>query len=90
MKPTLFFPVAGLGIFMLAAGCKAPVHLSYDYGRAFQATFPVQSDLTRESVMSLQHPLGGLEGVQIRLKVTEQTTEKKDSAATMNAGAQSN
>ena len=85
MKPTLLVPLVGLGLAILASGCKAPVHLSYDYGRAYQATFPVQSDLTRESVMSLQHPLGGLEGVKIRLQVTEQTTEKKEATTSMSA-----
>ena len=67
--------------------CKAPMHLSYDYGRAFQATFPVQADLTRESVISLQHPLGGLEGVAIRLNVTDSSTEGEDATSTLTAGS---
>lgn len=67
--------------------CKAPVHLSYDFGRAYQATFPVQADLTRESVISLQHPLGGLEGVAIRLNVTDSSTEGEDASSTLTAGS---
>ena len=78
--------IVGLGLCLFASGCKAPAHLSYDFGRAYQATFPVQSDLTRESVMALQHPLGGLEGVEIRLKVTEGTTDKQDATTTLQAG----
>ena len=35
--------------------------------------------------MSLQHPLGGLEGVEIRLKVTEGTTDKQDATSTLSA-----
>ena len=85
MKSIHFTPIVGLGLCLLASACKAPVHLSYDFGRAYQATFPVQSDLTRESVMSLQHPLGGLEGVEIRLKVTEGTTDAEDASSTLSA-----
>ena len=85
MKLMHLTPVMGLGICLLAPACKAPNHMSYDFGRAYQATFPVQSDLTRESVMSLQHPLGGLEGVEIRLKVTEGTTDKQDATSTLSA-----
>ena len=79
IMPVVF--VAVCGAFSMA--CKAPVHLSYDYGRAYQATFPVQADLTRESVMSLQHPLGGLEGVEIRLQVTERASDSADATITM-------
>ena len=46
MKSIHFTPIVGLGLCLLASACKAPVHLSYDFGRAYQATFPVQSDLT--------------------------------------------
>ena len=88
MKLLQLTSIVGLGFCLFASGCKAPAHLSYDFGRAFQATFPIQSDLTRESVMSLQHPLGGLEGVQIRLKVTEGTTDKQDATTTLSATGQ--
>ena len=77
---------ASVAISMWLAGCKAPVHMSYDYGRAYQATFGVQSDLTRESAMASQYPLGGIEGVEIRLAVTDTTTESKDSDSTLSAG----
>jgi hypothetical protein len=87
MNKLRLFPILALGLGILLAGCKAPVHLSYDFGRAYQATFPVQSDLTRESVMSLQHPLGGMEGVEIRLKVTKETTEKKEATTTLTSGS---
>ena len=85
MKWSTLYAVLGLSLGVLAQGCKAPVHLSYDYGRAYQATFPVQVDLTRESVMSLQHPLGGIEGVEIRLNVTSGTTEGGDAEQTLSA-----
>ena len=85
MRWNAIIPVIGMAICFVSTGCKAPVHLSYDYGRAYQATFPVQADLTRESVMSLQHPLGGLEGVEIRLKVTQDATDNADPSITLSA-----
>jgi len=86
MKWTHLSPLIGLSLCFLAQGCKYPVHLSYDYGRAFQATFPVQADLTRESVLSLQHPLGGIEGVAIRLNVTDEASDGEDASTTLTAG----
>ena len=86
MKKYITVMMLLLGVGALHA-CKSPVHLSYDYGRAYQATFPVQADLTRESVISLQHPLGGLEGVAIRLNVTDSSTEGEDASSTLSAGS---
>jgi len=86
MKWTNIGIVVGLGFCFLAPACKAPAHLSYDYGRAYKAAFPVQADLTRESVMSLQHHLGGIEGVKIRLSVTDKSTKGEDATTTLGSG----
>ena len=54
MKSIHFTPIVGLGLCLLASACKAPVHLSYDFGRAYH-NVSVQSDLTRESVLTYIH-----------------------------------
>lgn len=67
-------------------GCVNPMHLSYDYGRSFKAAFQTQPDLSRPTVASSQHPLAGMEGVQIRLRTREATTKEQTEMSTLNAG----
>jgi len=81
--PLLVLTACTLSLCMSA--CKAPMHLSYDFGRAYTSTFSVQSDLTRSSVMSAQYPLGGAEGVEIRMLVTEESTDSEDATVSLSA-----
>lgn len=60
-----------------ATGCSQPDHLSYDFGRAYTATFPVQADLTRTSAAGLDHPLSGVEAQAIRLNVQVESTNEE-------------
>ncbi|MCB9680269.1 MAG: hypothetical protein H6733_02255 [Alphaproteobacteria bacterium] len=69
---------AGLLVGLSVGGCKPPLHLGYDFGRAFVETLRVQADLTRPSVQYAGYSLYGTEAVQIRLNVTETSTEKQD------------
>ncbi len=64
------------------AGC-APLHLTYDYGRAFDQAFTLQADLTRASVASSLYQLYGVEAAEIRIRVQEQTTDEESGAAGM-------
>jgi hypothetical protein len=78
----------GGGLLLLAAlattsGCGSPVHLTYDFGRAYTATFSAQADLTRPSVANRQYLLYGIEGTKIRLNVQESATEENTGAATV-------
>jgi hypothetical protein len=69
----LLFLAAAFGL----SACAQPDHLSYDFGRAYKATFPVQADLTRASADGLDHSLSGVEAQAIRLNVqTESTNEE--------------
>ncbi len=69
----LLFLTVALGL----SACAQPDHLSYDFGRAYKATFPVQADLTRASANGLDHSLSGVEAQAIRLNVqTESTNEE--------------
>jgi hypothetical protein len=63
------------------AGCASPLHLQYDYGRAYTATIVSQADLTRPSVANAQYSLYGTEAEAIRLQVREKTTDEEETAA---------
>lgn len=69
------FIVAIAGVAL--SGCAQPEHMTYDFGRAYKATFPVQADLTRASAQGLDHPLSGVEAQAIRLNVQAETTDSK-------------
>lgn len=67
-------------------GCKPPLHLTYDYGRAYVETLRLQADLQRPSVVSEAYMLYGAEGVKIRVNVQTMTTEEETGEATLTTG----
>lgn len=70
MKPIYLLILAGL-----LGGCKAKLHLGYDYGRAFVATIQAQADLTRPGALGHNIFLYGPEAAAIRMNVQADTTE---------------
>jgi len=70
-------------LVIACAGCKPPLHLTYDFGRAFVETLKVQSDFTRPSVVGESYHLYGREGVQIRLNVQSSTTSLPEPTPTI-------
>lgn len=68
---------------LLLSGCAQPAHLYYDHGRAYTQAFTAQADLTRPSVANEEYPLYGIEGVEIRLHVIEQTSQQKSADPTL-------
>ncbi len=60
-------------IAVAASGCASPLHLTYDYGRAYTQAVTTQADLTRSSVSASQYQLYGVEAAQIRIRVQEET-----------------
>lgn len=68
------------------AGCASPLHLQYDYGRAYTAAFKSQADLTRPSVANSQYQLYGTEAEAIRIRVREHTTDEETESATLDKG----
>lgn len=75
-----------LALLMTLAGCTSPVHLGYDYGRAYQAAFTAQSDLARPSAANQNYVLYGIEGVKIRLNVATKVSGEKSGENTLSAG----
>ncbi|MBW2253150.1 MAG: hypothetical protein JRI25_00970 [Deltaproteobacteria bacterium] len=77
--------VLAVSLFLVLGACSgaASRHLQYDYGRAFTATTTAQADLTRPSVVNLEHPLQGVEAQAIRLRVEESTTDVESGDATL-------
>jgi hypothetical protein len=68
---------------LLAAGCASPLHLQYDYGRAYTAAIVSQADLTRPSVANSQYSLYGTEAESIRIRVREKTTDEEEGEVTL-------
>jgi hypothetical protein len=56
-------------------GCTAPLHLTYDFGRAYTAAFLAQPDLSRPAAANSQYWLYGVEAAEIRIRVREEATD---------------
>ena len=65
------------GLSLALAGCASPLHLQYDFGRAYTAAIVSQADLTRPSVANAQYSLYGTEAEAIRIQVREKTTDEE-------------
>jgi hypothetical protein len=72
------------GVFGLLVGCKPPLHLTYDFGRAYIETLKVQADFTRLTVVLEAYNLYGVEGVLIRINVQTKTSTEATGSATFN------
>jgi hypothetical protein len=74
-----------VSLVLVLGACSgaASRHLQYDHGRAFTAAATAQADLTRPSVVNLEHPLQGVEAQAIRLRVEESTTDVESGEATL-------
>lgn len=67
----------------LLAGCASPLHLQYDFGRAYTEAVISQADLTRTSVANSTYPLYGVEAEAIRIRVQEKTTDTEEQSSTI-------
>jgi hypothetical protein len=67
----------GLMVAGSIAGCKPPLHLTYDFGRAYIETLRVQADFTRPSVVGESYYLYGTEGVLIRVNAQNKATREE-------------
>ena len=65
----------------LAAGCMQPLHLQYDYSRAYMQVMTTQADLTRESVADSDYVLSGIEALELRQRATESATDEESGEA---------
>lgn len=66
---------------VLLPGCAQPLHLQYDYGRAFTQATEMQTDRARPSVAESAYELSGEEGLALRQNVEEETSEEKSGEA---------
>ena len=69
------------GLVATLAGCGQPAHLQYDFGRAYTDAMHTQADLGRSSVASSAYPLSGFEGIELRTRVTEESTDAESGQA---------
>jgi len=70
---------------LLTAGCASPLHLTYDYGRAYTESIVAQADLTRPSVAESEYALYGVEAVNIRIRVQEEATDVESAETKLEA-----
>ncbi|MEL6346034.1 MAG: hypothetical protein AAFV53_23185 [Myxococcota bacterium] len=62
-------------------GCGQPLHLQYDHGRAFYTTKMIQADLDRPSAQGGAYALSGDEGIALRQRVIEESTDAETGTA---------
>jgi len=75
MPRSLLICTAVLGLF--STGCAHNQQLQYDLGRASAAAFQAQADLKRTSVADADYGLSGVEALQMRVRVTETSTDEE-------------
>lgn len=68
------------------AGCAQPVHLQYDFGRAYTESMQVQANLDRPTAAQANYPLSGTEAILIRANVEKQDAKEKTGKAEATAG----
>ncbi len=59
------------------AGCAQPLHLQYDFSRAYTESMQTQANLDRPSVAQSVYPLSGTEAILIRENVVKQDSSEK-------------
>jgi hypothetical protein len=67
-------------LLFVLAGCSGhTMHHQYDHGRAYSEAFEQQADTSRESAQGYEFELSGTEGLELRARVVEATTDEADS-----------
>ena len=74
-------PILRVVALAILAGCGSPLHLTYDFGRAYTEAFTAQPDLTRKSIAGSTYRLYGVEAAEIRLRVRENSTDAEKADA---------
>jgi hypothetical protein len=71
----------------LIAACGQPVHLQYDLGRAYEAAWEIQSDLSRPTVADEAYAVSGTEALAVRQNAENAAAAKKTGDVTMKAAS---
>ena len=66
---------------LLTAGCTQPLHLQYDYSRAYTDAMTIQADLSRASVSESGYVLSGVEALELRQRALEEATDTESGTA---------
>lgn len=59
------------------AGCAQPLHLQYDFGRAYTQSMQTQANLDRPTVAQSVYPLSGTEALLMRENVVKEDAKEK-------------
>lgn len=62
----------------LLVACGEPARLQYDWSRAYTEAMTRQTDLSRQSAADAAYPLEGAEGLEIRVRVLEVSTDAEE------------
>lgn len=85
MTPSRLFLVFSL--LLSLTGCATRATLQYDHGRAYAETFTRQADLGRATAARAAYPLTGEEGLALRQRVEEATTDEEKGEVVGEGGA---
>lgn len=69
-----------LAVLALTA-CGEPYHLQSDFGNAYVQATQTQADRGRASVAASEYALSGFEGIELRLRVTEASSDAESAEA---------
>lgn len=78
MTRTLPLLIASTG---LLAACGQPKQLQDNYGEAYRSSMEIQADRGRPTVADAAYPLTGFEGIELRTRVTEESTDEESGEA---------
>lgn len=73
MRTMLFLTATGLAL----TGCGHKRVMQVGHGDAFDAAMAIQADRGRPTVADSAYPLTGFEGIELRLRVTEEATDEE-------------
>jgi hypothetical protein len=69
------------GLLLALTGCAQPLHQQYDFGRAYTESLQIQADLSRQSAAQSAYALSGAEGIALRQRATEESTDAESGQA---------
>lgn len=78
----MMFSVATTAFVLIGiVGCAQPTHLQPDFGSAYTQAMATQADLQRSSVADSDYAISGDEGLALRQRVTEESTDTESGQA---------
>lgn len=72
-----FSLVAASIVLLPLGGCAQPLHLQYDFGRAYTQSMQIQANLDRPTAVGANYPLTGAEALLIHANVEVEDSAQK-------------